>query len=188
MVAGVLVLAACGAPAGGGSTGGGSTGEPSGSRSTGSPGPTADTPTRASAGPSSTTPTRPTGNSPSAPAPSPSGSPGTCAAGHAKVDVTPGDAPERHLCVRPGTTVSLLLLPRNDDKRWTGALSSAPAFALVSGWKVAADGTARASVRCAGTRGGTADVTVSAKAPDVAGAPRVAFTLHVKVVPYTTQG
>lgn len=115
-------------------------------------------------------------------------SPGKCAAGHAEVGVTPGDASERHLCVRPGTTVSLVLGPRDDDKRWTGALSSAPVFALVSGWKVAADGTARASVRCAGTRGGTADVTVSAKAPDVAGAPRAAFTLRLKVVPYTTQG
>jgi hypothetical protein len=84
--------------------------------------------------------------------------------------------------------VSLILRPRTDDKRWTGVLSSAPVFVLVSGWKVAADGTARASVRCAGTRGGTADVTVSAKAPDVAGAARVAFTLRVRVVPYTTQG
>ncbi|WRZ90045.1 hypothetical protein OHB54_13815 [Streptomyces sp. NBC_01007] len=183
MVAGVFVLAACGA-----STGGGSAIGPSGSRSAGSPGPSAGAPTRSSAAPSPTAPASATGHSPSTPARTPPTSPGKCAAGHAEVGVTPGDASERHLCVRPGTTVSLVLGPRDDDKRWTGALSSAPVFALVSGWKVAADGTARASVRCAGTRGGTADVTVSAKAPDVAGAPRAAFTLRLKVVPYTTQG
>jgi hypothetical protein len=66
--------------------------------------------------------------------------------------------------------------------------SSAPVFVLVSGWRVDADGTAHASLRCAGTRGGTARITVSAKAPDVAGAARVVFTLDVSVVPYTTQG
>ncbi|MEV6764052.1 acetyl-CoA synthetase [Streptomyces sp. NPDC051105] len=66
--------------------------------------------------------------------------------------------------------------------------SSAPALVLASGWRVDADGTSHASLRCAGARGGTADVTASAKAPDVAGAARVVFTLHVSVVPYTTQG
>ncbi|MER7638211.1 acetyl-CoA synthetase [Streptomyces sp. NPDC126522] len=66
--------------------------------------------------------------------------------------------------------------------------SSAPAYAVVSGWKANTDGTARASVRCAGTRGGTAKITATAKAPDVAGAPRVVFTLDLSVVPYTTQG
>ncbi|MER7929111.1 MULTISPECIES: acetyl-CoA synthetase [unclassified Streptomyces] len=84
--------------------------------------------------------------------------------------------------------VSLVLRPRSDDKRWTAVRSSAPALALASGWRLDADGTAHASLRCAGTRGGTADVTASAKAPDVAGAARVVFTLHVNVVPYTTQG
>jgi hypothetical protein len=84
--------------------------------------------------------------------------------------------------------VSLVLDPRVDDKRWTAVRSSAPVFVVVSGWRVDADGTARASLRCAGTRGGTAEVTAKAKAPDVAGASRVAFTLHVDVVPYTTQG
>ena len=84
--------------------------------------------------------------------------------------------------------MSLVFQPRNDDKRWTGLLSSAPAFVLVSGWGVAADGSARASLRCAGTRGGTARLTATARAPDVAGAARVVFTLHVNVVPYTTQG
>ncbi|NEA66607.1 acetyl-CoA synthetase [Streptomyces sp. SID12488] len=92
------------------------------------------------------------------------------------------------MCVRPGTVVSLVLRPRNDDKRWTGVLSSAPVFVLASGWEVAADGSARASLRCAGTRGGTAKITALAKAPDVAGAARVAFTLDVSVVPYTSQG
>ena len=124
----------------------------------------------------------PTGGSPSVSAS------GSCAAGRAEVVVGPGAAVARRLCVRPGTVVSLVLKPRVDDKRWTAVGSSAPAFVLVSGWRVAADGTARASLRCAGTRAGAAEVTVSAKAPDVAGAARTAFTLHVSVVPYTTQG
>ncbi|MFF0018891.1 acetyl-CoA synthetase [Streptomyces sp. NPDC005374] len=92
------------------------------------------------------------------------------------------------LCVRPGAVVSLVLKPRADDRRWTAVRSSAPVFVVVSGWQVDADGTARAALRCAGTRGGTADVTVRAKAPDVAGAARVALTLRVDVVPYPTQG
>lgn len=172
MVAGVFVLAACSSSAGDGSAGASRSAEPS----THAPTPT------------STGPTSPRGPSPSASATGPSASAGSCAAGHAEVTVSPGDGPVRELCVRPGTVVSLVLQPRNDDKRWTGVLSSAPVFVLVSGGKVAADGTARASLRCAGTRGGTANVTASAKAPDVAGAARVAFTLHVSVVPYTTQG
>lgn len=90
--------------------------------------------------------------------------------------------------MRPGTVVSLVLEPRTDDKRWTAVRSSAPVFVLVSGWQLGADGTARVSLRCAGTRGGTAEVTAFAKAPDVAGAARGTFTLHVNVVPYTTQG
>ncbi|KUN29822.1 acetyl-CoA synthetase [Streptomyces antibioticus] len=92
------------------------------------------------------------------------------------------------MCVRPGTVISLVLKPRTDDKRWTAARSSAPAFVLVSGWRVDADGTAHASLRCAGTRGGSAEVTASAKAPDVAGAARVAFTLDVDVVRYPQEG
>lgn len=84
--------------------------------------------------------------------------------------------------------MSLVLRPRTDDKWWTAVRSSAPVLVLASGWRVDADGTSHASLRCAGTRAGTAEVTASAKAPDVAGAARVAFTLHVNVVPYTTQG
>ncbi|WP_257041610.1 acetyl-CoA synthetase [Streptomyces sp. TLI_55] len=84
--------------------------------------------------------------------------------------------------------ISLVLKPRTDDKRWTAARSSAPVFVLMSGWRVDADGTAHASLRCAGTRGGSAKVTASAKAPDVAGAARVAFTLDIKVVPYPQEG
>ncbi|WP_327432933.1 acetyl-CoA synthetase [Streptomyces sp. NBC_01236] len=122
------------------------------------------------------------------PAATPSPSAGACAAGHAEVTVSPGDAADQRLCVRPGTMVSLVLKPRTDDKRWTALQSSAPVFVLASGWQLDADGTARASLRCAGARGGTAEITALAKAPDVAGAARVAFTLHVSVVPYTTQG
>ncbi|MFF3517014.1 acetyl-CoA synthetase [Streptomyces sp. NPDC002573] len=84
--------------------------------------------------------------------------------------------------------VSLVLKPRVDDRRWTAVQSAAPVFVVASGWRVEADGTARASLRCAGTRGGTAKVTALAKAPDVAGAARAAFTLDVSVVPYPTEG
>ena len=84
--------------------------------------------------------------------------------------------------------VALVLAPRADDKRWTTVRSSAPVFVLPSGWRVDADGTGRASLRCAGTRAGTAKVTALAKAPDVAGAARVAFTLDVTVVPYPREG
>lgn len=122
--------------------------------------------------------------SPSAPSPSS----GSCAAGQAEVTVSPGDAVEQRLCVRPGTVVSLVLKSRTDDKRWTALHSSAPAFVVVSRWQPESDGSARASLRCAGTRGGTARITATAKAPDVAGAARVAFTLDLSVVPYTTQG
>ncbi|MEV7690823.1 acetyl-CoA synthetase [Streptomyces bungoensis] len=104
------------------------------------------------------------------------------------VTVSPGDPVRRRLCVRPGTVVTLVLRARVDDKRWTGVLSSAPALVLVSGWHTAADGGGQAGLRCAGTRGGRAVVTASAKAPDVAGAPRVAFTLDVDVVPYPREG
>lgn len=172
VVAGVFVLAACSSTAGGGSAG-----TPSGNRSSG---PSADKPPPT---PPSTAPLSPT-----LPSTVPSASAGGCAAGHAEVTVSPGDAVEQRLCVRPATVVSLILEPRTDDRRWTAVLSSAPALVVASGWRLDADGTARASLRCAGARGGRAEITALAKAPDVAGAPRVAFTLHVSVVPYTTQG
>ncbi|MFF4037936.1 acetyl-CoA synthetase [Streptomyces sp. NPDC001816] len=133
-------------------------------------------------------------SSPAAPAPttggthSPSAPAGRCAAGSVDVAVSPGDPVRRELCVRPGAVARLVLRPRVDDKRWTGVVSSAPALVLVSGWQVDPDGTAHATLRCAGTRGGAARVTVSAKAPDIAGAPRVVFTLDVNVVPYTQNG
>ncbi|MES4891798.1 acetyl-CoA synthetase [Streptomyces sp. NPDC096012] len=90
--------------------------------------------------------------------------------------------------MRPGTVVSLVLRARSDDKRWSAVDSSAPMFVLASGWKTEADGTAHASLRCAGTRGGTARVTALAKTPDVAGAARAAFTIDVSVVPYPKEG
>ncbi|MFF4503445.1 hypothetical protein [Streptomyces sp. NPDC001401] len=174
MIAGMVALAACGTSAGGGASGAASA---SGS---------------SSAQPSSTAPTgpsaSPSGASPSKSATAPSTPAGNCAAGHTEISVAPGDAVEQRLCVRPGTVVSLVLRPRVDDKRWTAVHSSAPVFVVASGWRLDADGTAHASLRCAGTRGGAAEITALAKAPDVAGAPRAAFTLHVSVVPYTTQG
>ncbi|MFD5538527.1 acetyl-CoA synthetase [Streptomyces sp. NPDC127079] len=104
------------------------------------------------------------------------------------MSVVAGGPVRRQLCVRPGTAVSLVLRPRTDDRRWTGVHSSAPALVVVSGWRVDADGTAHASLRSAGTRGGAAAVTAPAKAPDVAGAARVAYTLDVTVVPYAREG
>lgn len=118
----------------------------------------------------------------------PSGAAGNCAAGHAQVTVAPGDPAVRSLCVRPGTVVALMLRPRIDDKRWTAVHTSAPALALPSGWRLDPDGTAHASLRCAAARSGAARVTALAKAPDIAGAPRVAFTLDVRVVPYAREG
>ncbi|MEU0030456.1 acetyl-CoA synthetase [Streptomyces sp. NPDC006335] len=90
--------------------------------------------------------------------------------------------------MRPGTVVSLVLRPRTDGKRWTAVRSSAPAFVLPSGWQLDADGTARASLRCPGTRGGAADISALAKEPDLAGTGGVAFTFRVTVVPHTTAG
>lgn len=84
--------------------------------------------------------------------------------------------------------MSLVLKPRTDDKRWTAIRSSAPVFVVVSGWQAEADGSAHATLCCAGTRGGTARITATAKAPDVAGPARVVLTLDVSVVPYSTQG
>ncbi|MFH8773197.1 hypothetical protein [Streptomyces sp. NPDC017958] len=169
VAAAVVVLAGCGAPAGGGGA--------AGTATSGSDSPRPSSPARAteSSGGGAT----PTAGS--------SASAGSCAAGHVEVTVSPGDR-VRGLCVRPGTVMTLLLRPRLDDKRWTGVVSSAPALVLVSGWQVDPDGTAHATLRCAGTRGGAARVTVSAKAPDVAGAPRGVFTLDVNVVPYAQNG
>ncbi|MER5914848.1 hypothetical protein ABT124_31400 [Streptomyces sp. NPDC001982] len=111
-----------------------------------------------------------------------------CATGHVQVTVSPGDPVTRRLCVRPGTVVSLVLQPRTDDARWTGVHSSAPVFVLPEGWRRDTDGTAHTNLRCAGVRAGAAVVTASAKAPDVAGAPHIVFTLDVIVVPYGREG
>ncbi|MGW3144056.1 hypothetical protein ACWDG1_05100 [Streptomyces sp. NPDC001177] len=186
-VAGVIVLAACGGPGGGGSSGGSSGGPSTGPSGTGSgtASPASGAPTRTTAPPAGTASGTPATSSPSA---APSASAGGCAAGHTQVTVAHGDAPVRRLCARPGTVVSLVLEPRTDDRRWSAVHSSAPAFVLPSGWHLDPDGTARASLRCAGTRGGTAKVTATAKAPDVAGAPAVAFTLDLSVVPYPREG
>ncbi|MET7457621.1 hypothetical protein ABZT03_38380 [Streptomyces sp. NPDC005574] len=135
-----------------------------------------------------TTSAAPTGSRPSTSPPASSAPTGGCVAGHVEITVHPGDAVERRLCARPGTVVSLVLRPREDDRRWTDVRSSAPAFVLAYGWRTDPDGTAHAVLRCAGGRGGAAAVTVRAKAPDVAGAARAGFTLHVSVVPYAREG
>ncbi len=184
----VVVLAACGTSPGGGSDGGASE-----SRSTEPPrtAPTSSSASPASPAPGSPNSTRaasPAGPSPSAPAVSSSAPAAACVAGRTEVSIAPGDAPRRQLCVRPGTVVSLVLQARKDDKRWTAVRSSAPVLVLVSGWRVDADGTAHASLRSAGARGGGARITALAKAPDVAGAARVAFTLDMTVTPQTREG
>ncbi|MFF7969911.1 hypothetical protein [Streptomyces sp. NPDC007905] len=178
----VVLLAGCGAPAGGGS---GASAGPSESRGAGpseSPG--------GSAGPSESRSERPSPSTraPSSPSVSASASAEKCAARQAEVTVSPGGPVRQRVCVRPGTVVTLVLRPRVDDKRWTGVRSSAPALVLPSGWRVAADGTAHATLRCAGTRGGAVEITAAARAPDVAGAARTAFTLDVDVVPYAREG
>lgn len=180
MIAGMVALAACGGPSGGSSGSG-----------TGPSRPPSSAAGESSAAPSA----RATGASPSesvsasAPASaSASAAPHSCAAGHTEVTVLPGDPVRQRVCVRPGAVVSLVLDPRADDKRWTAVRSSAPALVQPSGWRPAADGTVRVSLRCAGTRGGAAAVTVLAKEPDLAGTGGVAFTLEVDVVPHTTAG
>ena len=183
-VAGMVVLAACGGSSGGASSAGSSPGRSTGPSSS-TPVPGSPTPAPAPSSAAHTGSGTPGG---SASAGEPSGATGRCAAGHAQVTVSPGDAPTRRLCVRPGTVVSLVLEPRADDRRWTAVSSSAPVFVVASGWQVGPDGTARASLRSAGTRGGSAKVTALAKAPDVAGAARAAFTLDVSVVPYPKEG
>ncbi len=186
-IAAVLVLAACGTAGGGGAAGGPSS-DPSAGSPAGTPGPRSAPPSTASA--SAPHPSGPSSASPAPASPSRSAAPsaGGCAAGRVEVSVAPGDAVRRQLCVRPGTVISLVLRPRTDDRRWTGVASSAPGLLLVSAWRVDADGTAHASLRSAGTRGGGARVTAAAKAPDVAGAARVAFTLEVTVTPYPREG
>lgn len=181
-IAAVAVLAACGTTGGGGPAAGGS----SGSTPTGPP---SGTPAHTSAPPSpAAPPASPTPAAPAASAVTPSPPAAGCASGRTEVAVAPGDPVRRPLCVRPATVVSLVLRPRSDDRRWTGVRSSAPVFVLVSGWRLDADGTAHATLRAAGTRGGSARITALAKAPDIAGAAKAAFILDVNVVPFTREG
>ncbi|PTM90055.1 hypothetical protein LXH13_36895 [Streptomyces spinosirectus] len=176
-VAGLVALAACGA----------SSGDASSAESSPTPVPTSPS-TSPSTTPSPSPTSTPSTPPPSAPASSPSTATGNCVAGHVQVTVSPGDSPVRQLCVRPGTVVSLVLEPRVDDRRWTAVHSSAAVFVVADGWRVDVHGTARATLRCAGTRGGKAKVTALAKAPDVAGAARAVFTLDMSVVPYPKEG
>jgi hypothetical protein len=130
------------------------------------------------------------------------------AAGRTELTVGGGAQREERLCVRPGTVVSLVLRARAGE-RWTAVGSSAPVLALPFGWRVDADGTAHAAIRCAGVRAGSADIAVTAtatapgpapgpalepatetetetapaRAPDLAGPAPVAFTHRLSVVP-----
>lgn len=183
VIALVGVLAGCGTSDTGGSAAKRPSESPSGRTSAGSP--SAPSSVAPSSPAPSGSPTRPTPSATASP-PSPSGA--GCVAGRAEVTVSPGDPVRRPVCVRPGTVVTLVLSPRTDGKRWTAVRSSAPALVLVSGRQVAADGTAHVSLRAAGTRGGSAEITVSAKEPDVAGTGGVGFTLAVTVTPYAREG
>lgn len=184
----VAVLAACSTSPGDGSGGGASenhsTEPPRGAPTSGSAPPASPAPSS----PASTRTASPAAPSPSLPAVPSSAPAAACVAGRTEVTVAPDDAPRRRLCVRPGTVVSLVLQARTDDKRWTAVRSSAPVFVLASGWRVDADGTAHASLRPAGTRGGSATITGLAKAADVAGAARVTFTLDLTVTPQAREG
>lgn len=182
-IAAVVVLAGCGASTGRGAGAGTGASGSRPARPSGSSG-ASETPS----GPVSPGRTDAPSGGAVTPSGTGSGPSGGCVAGRADVSVAPGDPVRRRLCVRPGTTLTLTLRPRLDDRRWTGVLSSAPALVVASGWRLDADGTAHATLRCAGTRGGTAEVTAAAKAPDIAGAARPVFTLDVDVVPYAQEG
>lgn len=189
-VTGVVLLAACGGSGGG--SGGGSPGPSDGGAASVTAAPPSTSP---AAGPSRSPSTSASTSASAEPSQGDSSVPATgsaaplasCFAGRVEVTVSPGDAVERRLCVRAGAVVSVTLRPRADDRRWTAVRSSAPGLVLASGWRTDADGTAHATLRCATVRAGTAVITVAAKAPDVAGAARTAFTLRVSVLPYAKE-
>ncbi len=162
MVAGLVAIAGCSSSSEGDAAAG-----PSGSRSVKPPtGASARTP----AGPSTSETASPTAGNPSAPAGTPSSAVPGCAAGHVKVAISPGD--ERRTaavrCVRgrgylsscsPGQTTS-------GGEACRARRPCCPCIRMAGD----ADGTAHATLRCAGTRAGKAKITALVKAPDVAGA------------------
>ncbi|MFE9448055.1 hypothetical protein [Streptomyces sp. NPDC006739] len=161
VVAVACLLTACGSGGTSGGTSGGGSGSPSGS-----------TPPRPSADPHPTTPSA--GGTGTAP-------PGTrspgCEAGSAAITHRAGDASVRSLCVRSGTTVTVVLEPRTHGP-WPPPRSSNPMLALVTSSTTDGQGGARVTVRAA--RIGAASVTWGPeKAP--------LFTLRLSVAAYPVQ-
>ncbi|MFI1076228.1 hypothetical protein [Streptomyces puniciscabiei] len=100
-----------------------------------------------------------------------------CAAGSATVVHGSGDASVQHLCVRSGTTVTVVLEPRAHGS-WPQPRSSNPMLALVTSSTTDRTGVTRVTVRTA--RIGEVTVTWGAE-----GAPR--FTLRLSVAAYPVQ-
>ncbi|MGW2425401.1 hypothetical protein ACWC0C_40235 [Streptomyces sp. NPDC001709] len=118
-------------------------------------------PSRASAAP-------PTGTS--------SASPG-CVAGSTTLAHGPRDASVHHLCVRSGTTVTVILKPR-EQGRWPLPRSSNPMLALVTSSATDSEGVTRVTVRAART--GAVTVTWGPQSAPL-------FTLRLSVAAYPVQ-
>jgi hypothetical protein len=107
---------------------------------------------------------------PSPPSEPGSASPG-CVAGSATVTHRPGDAAVRDLCVRTGTTVTVVLEPRLEGS-WPRPRSGDPMLALVISTATDSKGVTRVTLRAART--GSVSVTWGRQS-----AP--AFTLRLSV-------
>lgn len=108
-------------------------------------------------------------------------------AGRLAVTVHP-DAPAlQRLTVRPRAVVSLVLRPR-PGLRWTSLTSDAPSHAIVSRWRIDADGSAHAEISA--TRGGSAVISARARSMDSTDVesdpPR--WRLRLAVAPVPIQG
>ncbi|MGW4560949.1 hypothetical protein ACWEN3_00630 [Streptomyces sp. NPDC004561] len=173
-LAAALVTLSCLLTACGGS-GGGSEADSAPPRPATSP-PTATPPQGTPGSPSATE----SASSPSTPTPSAHGtasvSPG-CVAGSATVVHNPGDASVHALCVRSGTTVTVVLEPRAHGP-WPRPRSSNPMLALVTSSATDAKGAARVTLRAA--RIGAVTVTWGPESAPL-------FTLRLSVAAYPVQ-
>ncbi|WP_369393414.1 hypothetical protein AB5J72_42095 [Streptomyces sp. CG1] len=107
-----------------------------------------------------------------------SGTPGTrCVTGAATVSHSSGDASVRDLCVRSGTTVTVILA-RRPRGTWPQPRTSNPMLALVTSTATDGTGVTRVTVRAART--GSVTVTWG---PDSA----PVFTLRLSVAAYPVQ-
>ncbi|WP_225095800.1 acetyl-CoA synthetase [Streptomyces sp. CoH27] len=117
-------------------------------------------------------PPRGTATAPATATPSP-----RCIAGAATVTHASGDASTQSLCVRSGTTVTVVLKPRAQGS-WPQPRSSNPMLALVTSSATDGQGVTRVTVRAA--RMGAVTVTWGpASAP--------LFTLRLSVAAYSVQ-